>query len=326
MRRRELVGATGVALVTLPGSGFTQAQAAPEIGFLASGTPAAFTHLVAAFRQGLLEQGFSEGRNIAVAFRWAEGLDERLPSLATELVRRPVAVIMATGGSAPALAAKRATATIPIVFTGGSDPVKLGLVASLSRPGGNATGAISIAPELTAKRLQLLRDMVPAAQSIAVLFKAGSPSAEQQVREVREAARIIGQKIQTVSAGSDRELDLLFAELPRRHAGALFVTADPYFMSHRHQLVALSVKHSLPASYPFRDMVLAGGLMSYGANLPDVYRQAGVYVARILNGAKPAELPVLQPTAFDLVINARAAEAFGITVPPRLRVAAEVIE
>lgn len=229
--------------------------------------------------------------------------NDRLPGFAADLVRRRVAVIVATGGPAPAIAAKAATATIPIVFRGGSDPVKLGLVASLGRPGSNATGVLNISTELTAKRLQLLRELVPKAAMIAVLFNPASPDAEAQVREIQEAAGTIGQQIDVVHASSERDFEAVFAIIVQKRTGALFLSADPLFTSQRAQLVALAAKHSIPASYSFRDLVVAGGLMSYGANLPDVHRQAGVYTGRILKGAKPADLPVLQPTKFDLVIN-----------------------
>ena len=270
--------------------------------------------------------GYIEGENVAIEYRWAEGQHDRLPGFVADLVRRQVAVIMATGGGAPAIAAKAATVTIPIVFTGGSDPVRLGLVASLGRPGGNATGVVNISSELTTKRLQLLRELAPNATTIAVLFNPASPDAEAQVSQIQEAARSIGQRIHVVTASNERDFDAAFAAVVQKRAGALYVAGDPLFTTRRTQLVALAAKHAIPASYSFRELVVAGGLMSYGANLPDVHRQAGVYTGRILKGAKPADLPVLQPTKFDLVINAKTAKALGLAIPPTLLIFAEVVE
>lgn len=303
-----------------------QQPAIPVIGYLANASPAGFATFVAAFHRGLSEMGYVEGRNVAIEYRWAEGQHDRLPGFAADFVRRQVAVIMATGGTAPAIAAKAATATIPIVFTGGSDPVRRGLVANLGRPGGNATGVVNISTELTAKRLELLRELVPTATMIAVLSNPASPDAEAQVIQVQEAARIVGQQIHVVAARNEGDFDAAFGAAVQRRAGALFVTGDPLFTSRRTQLVALAARHAMPASYSFRDLVVAGGLMSYGANLADVHRQAGVYTGRILKGAKPAELPVMQPSKFDLVINRRTAKALGIIVPQKLLILAEVIE
>jgi putative ABC transport system substrate-binding protein len=271
--------------------------------------------LATAFRAGLSEMGYVEGQNVTLEYRWAEGKEDRLPGLASDLVKRQVAVIAATGGNAPAIAAKAVTANIPIVFTGGGDPVALGLVASLGRPGGNATGVVNIATALTAKRLQLLRELVPAATLMVVLVNPRNPGAKAQLKELHEAAHTIGQEIRIVNAISEAEFPAAFATIQSIRAAALLVTNDALFMRQRAQLLALAARHAVPASYPFRDFVLAGGLMSYGVNLPDVYRQAGAYVGRILKGAKPAELPVLQPIKFDLVVNLKTAKALGVTIP-----------
>jgi len=326
MKRRHFITVVTDAVIGWPLAARAQQPALPVIGYLANASAAGFATFVAAFRSGLSEMGYVEGENVAIEYRWAEGQPDRLPGFAADLVRRRVAAIMATGGSAPAIAAKAATTTIPIVFTGGSDPVRLGLVASLGRPGGNATGVVNIASALTAKRLQLLRELVPTATTIAVLLNPANPDAKTQVNEVEEAARAMGQQIHVVTASHEHHFDAAFEAAVQKRARGLFVTGDPLFTTRRTQLVALAAKHAVPASYPFRDLVVAGGLMSYGANLPDVHRQAGVYIGRILKGAKPDEMPVLQPTKFDLVINARTAKALGIRIPREMLISAEVIE
>ena len=327
MRRRDFIKVIAGSAAAWPLAVRAQRPAMPVIGYLANAFPAGFVHFVAAFRRGLGELGYVEGRTLAIEYRWAEGQHDRLPGFVADLIARRVAVIMATGGGAPALAAKAATTTIPIVFTGGTDPVKAGLVASLSRPGGNATGVINIATELTAKRLELLRELVPTAALITVLFNPASPDAEGQVVEIERAARTLGQQISVLNARSEGEFDAVFAAIVAQRAGALFVGGDPLFTSRRARLVALAAQHAVPTSYSFRDFPLAGGLMSYGADLLEVHRQAGVYVGRILKGEKPVDLPVLQPTKFTLVINLKTAKALGLTVSDKLLVAAdEVIE
>jgi putative ABC transport system substrate-binding protein len=319
-----LIGSTAVAW---PLAARGQQSTIPVVGYLSSGTSAGFAHFLDAFRQGLSETGYVEGRNVTFQFRWAEGHEDRLPVLAADLVDRQVAVIAATGGLHPAVVAKAVTSTIPIVFTGGGDPVEVGLVASLGRPGTNATGAINFSPVVTAKRLELFRQLLPAAGAIAVLSNPTDPKNEMVVKEVQEAARATGQLIRIVNAGDEGEFDAAFAEIMRHRAAGLFVIADPLFTSRRARLVALAAQNAIPASYAFRDFPLAGGLMSYGADLLDVHRQAGIYTGRILKGTKPADLPVLQPTKFELVINLKTAKVLGLQIPANvLALADQVIE
>jgi putative ABC transport system substrate-binding protein len=330
MRRRELIALIGGAAATSflwPLAARAQQPAMPVIGFLSSASPETFAHFVAVFRQGLGETGHVEGRNVAIQYRWAENQYDRLPALAADLVRRQVAVIIASGGPAPALAAKAATSTIPIVFTATNDPVKLGLVASLNRPGGNVTGTSALTVELDAKRLAILRELVPTAGVIGALVNPNRPGAEVQSSGVQEAARTVGQQISILNAGSERDLDTAFATLVRERIGALLISADPFFNSRRAQLVGLATRHGVATIFNQRDFPAAGGLASYGADIADGYRQAGVYAGQILKGAKAGDLPVVQPTKFELVINLRTAKALGIEVPPTLLATAdEVIE
>jgi putative ABC transport system substrate-binding protein len=324
MRRREVIALLGGA-VAWPLAAQAQQSAMPVIGFLASFSRASLREPLAAFHRGLNEVGYVEGRNVTLEYRWGEGNYERLPMMAAELVRRQVAVIVATAPPA-ALAAKASTATIPIVFSSGSDPVGLGLVESLNRPGGNVTGATFLTNAQESKRLELLHRLVPAAALVGVLV---NPDGEDPVRtgDVTAAARAIGLKLHVVSARSENEIEEAFATLGQLQVHALLVTADGYFNSRRHQLAALAARYAIPAIYQFRDYAVAGGLMSYGTSPIETYFQAGIYAGRILNGAKPADLPVVQATEFHLVINLKTAKALGVEVPVQLlALADEVIE
>ena len=327
MKRRAFITLLGGA-ATWPLAARAQQPAMPVIGLLHLTSLEAFFDRLRGFRQGLKDIGYVEGENVAIEYRWAEGQYDRLPELAAELVRRRVAVIAATGGPPAAFAAKAATTTVPIVFLVGDDPVKLGLVASLARPGGNVTGINFFAVELAAKRLELLRQLVPGVIRIAVLVNPASAEVtESTLRNVETAARAIGSQIQVFNVTSSREIDTAFATLVREQVDAVFVSPGTFFADRRVQLVLLATRHTIPTIYPFRDFAEAGGLMSYGASLTDAYRQVGVYVGRILKGAKPADLPVAQSTKFELVINAQAARVLGLTVPPSLLARAdEVIE
>jgi putative tryptophan/tyrosine transport system substrate-binding protein len=328
MKRREFITLLGGMAAAWPLAARAQQPATPVIGFLHPASPDTYTDRLRAFRQGLKETGFVEGENVAVEYRWAENQFDRLPALATELVRRPVAVIVTTGGPVPALAAKSASATIPIIFAVGDDPVRLGLVASLARPGGNSTGINFFSDELTAKRLGLLRELVPAATRVAVLVNPATAAATPtMLPDLEAAARAMGLEIQVVNANTSSEIDAAFATLTRVRPDALFVTGGPFLLSRRVQLALLAVRHAVPTSYGSREYVEFGGLMSYGTSQTDVLRQVGVYAGRILKGAKPADLPVLQAVKFELVINQQAARAIDLTVPPTLLAHAdEVIE
>jgi putative ABC transport system substrate-binding protein len=326
MKRRAFITLLGGAAVAWPLTARAQQPKLPVIGFLHGASPDGYADRLRAFRQGLKETGYVEGDNVAIEYRWAKNQIDLLPELAAELVRRRVAAIAAFGTAA--VPAKATTTTIPIVFGVGEDPVRLGLVASLARPGGNVTGVSFLNTELAAKRLELLRELVPAATRVALLVNpVYVVNAETTVREVETAARAMGLRIQVLNASTSREINAAFATLVRERPDALFVGGDPFFQVRRAQLVNLASRHALPATYSQRDFPEIGGLMSYGSNVIDAFRQAGVYIGRILKGAKPAELPVVQASKFELVINSETARMLGLNVPPTLlSTADEVIE
>jgi putative ABC transport system substrate-binding protein len=324
MRRRDFIILLAGGALTAARGLRAQQKAMPVIGYLATGSPGAS---LAAFHQGLSETGYVEGQNVAIEYRWAEGHYDRLPAFAADLVGRKVDVIATIGGPSAALAVKNATSTIPIVFIIGTDPVETGLVVSFARPGGNLTGFSIISAELMPKRFELLSEMVPQAAVIGLLVNPNNATAEPMMRDMQEAARTKGLQLHILKASTESEIDVAFATLVQLRAGALLVGNDPFFFSRRDQLVALAARHAVPAMYEWREFTAAGGLISYGTSLAGTFRQFGVYVGRILAGAKPADLPVEQPTRFELVVNLKTAKTLGLTVPPSiLSRADEVIE
>jgi ABC-type uncharacterized transport system substrate-binding protein len=327
--RREFITLLGgAAAAARPLAVRAQQTAMPVVGMINAGTPEAAAYRVTSFREGLRDAGYIEGQNVAIEYRWAEGRYDLMPEMVADLLRRGAAVIATPGSTAAAIAAKASTKAVPIVFGVGEDPVKLGLVASFSQPGGNATGVNFFTVELAAKRLGLLREMVRGTDRVAILVNPrNAANAEANLREVRAAGHDVGLPIQVLNASTRSEIDASFATMVREHATALLVSGDGFFNSRRVQIVMLAAHNGIPAIYSLRDYPEAGGLMSYGTSFPDIYRQVGVYVGRILKGVKPADLPVLQPTKFDLVINTHAASLIGIEVPPALLARAdEVIE
>jgi putative tryptophan/tyrosine transport system substrate-binding protein len=325
MKRRNFIGLAGAA-AAWPLVARAQRASMPVVGFLGATSPEGYATFVSGFQRGLKEAGFVDGDNVTTIYRWAEGQYDRLPGLAAELVSRRVSVIVATGSLPSSLAAKQATETIPIVFILGSDPVKFGLVSSLNRPNGNVTGVTLFAYLLDAKRVELMHELVPGASVVALLVNPNNPAqAAAQHVEVEAAARKFGQQLVILKAGTVSEIDSAIAGVAEKKAGVLLVSADPLFLTRRDQLVALVTRHAIPSIYEWRQFSEAGGLMSYGIDLVDAYRQAGAYTGKILSGAKPGDLPVLQPTKFEFVINLRAARALGLTVPNTMLVAADQV-
>jgi putative tryptophan/tyrosine transport system substrate-binding protein len=324
--RREFIGCAGGALAAGLLPAHAQPPAMPVIGWLGARSPAESASVVAAFHKGLNDTGYAEGKNVAIEYRWAQLHYDRLPALAADLVARRVAVIAATGGGASPLAAKAATTTIPIVFVAGDlDPVASGLVASLNRPGGNITGVLLLLTVLGPKRLELLRELVPKGAVIGVLVNPSNPSAEAEISDLQQAAQTLGMALEVLRASADRELETAFATLLERRAAALLVGNDSFFISRRPQLVALAARHALPTMYFVREFAEAGGLMSYGTSNAEAYHLVGVYVGKILKGATPADLPVVQPMKFELVINLKTAQALGLTIPPTLLLQADEV-
>jgi putative ABC transport system substrate-binding protein len=330
MRRRafiSLLSGAAASSLTWPLAARAQQPAMPVIGFLNGQSPRSFVPHLAAFHQGLKQTGYVEGRNVAIEYRWAEGQGDRLPALAADLVQRQVAVISTTGGLGSALAAKAATATVPIVFNIGGDPVKAGLVTSLNRPGGNVTGTSWFNAEVAAKRLGLLHELAPAAGIVAMLVNPRDPDAGTQLADLQDAARVLGRRVVVLNAATVGEIDAAFAALVQQRAAALVVASDAFYLNRRDQIIALAARHAVPAIYSNREFITAGGLMSYGNNLLDAYRRNGIYAGRILKGDKPGDLPVDQSTRFELVINLETVKALGLDLPLSLQIRVdEVIE
>jgi putative tryptophan/tyrosine transport system substrate-binding protein len=327
MDRRQFIALAGGAAAAWPLAARAQQQAVPVVGFLHPSSPEPFGHIVNGFRRGLNDTGFVEGQNVAIEYRWARGEYDRLPALAAELVQRRVRVILAGGGEVGALAVKGATSTIPILIITSSDPVKAGLIASFNRPGGNITGLMTATSILEAKKFGLLCEMVPNARVVAMIINPDYPPHDADAVEVQSAAQSIGRQLLVLKANSPQAIDMAFAALVEQRAGALLVGGDPFLVGRSQQLVALATRHAIPAIYDFRESVVAGGLMSYGSNLPNNYRQLGVYAGRILKGERAAELPVMHPAIFDFAINLVTAKALGLEAPPTLLARAnEVIE
>ena len=325
MRRREFITLLGGAAVAWPLAARAQQPTMPVVGFLNSASADGYGPMAAAFRQGLKETGYIEGQNVTIEYRWAEHQLDRVPALAADLVRRHVALIVTNGPTAGP--AKMATKTIPIVFVTGVDPITGGLVDSLSRPTGNATGLSLFSTELGTKRLELMREIVPSVSNFAVLLNPGSPRVEAETTSIKKEAGALERRVLLVTARSEPELQVAFIKMVQEGAGALLISSDPFFTSHMDRLAALAAKHRLPASYSWREFATAGGLISYGTSVREVWRQSGVYAGRILKGAKPSELPVLQPSQFELVINLKTAKALGLEIPPMVLARAdEVIE
>lgn len=327
MKRREFFRALGGAVAAWPLAAHAQQQAMPVIGFMSGRSAPDSAHLVAAFREGLGEAGYVEGRNVVIEFRWANGQYDRLPAMAAELVGRKVAVLVGVGGDASAQAAKHATSTIPIVFGMGGDPIKAGLVDSFNRPGANVTGYTLLTNQMESKRIGLLRELVPGASLIGVLLNPKFPPHATQLEQIEEAARTVGQRLVTANASNDEELNAAFELLAQQRINAILAAADPYFDTRRDRIIAFAAKNRLPAIYQFREYAVSGGLVSYGPRITDGYRQAGSYTGQILKGAKPGNLPILQPTKFELVINLKTANALGFAFPNSIQLLAdEVIE